>query len=120
MKALKKRISLILHKYKSFLKTVVETEIEASIIDEAGLLINLRNKLVHYKPEWISTDPNKKHHMRSKLEDKFEGSKLYEGTRNPFYPDKCLGSGCAEWTVRTAEKFADNFYQQLNIRPPYK
>ncbi len=114
------RISLILHKYKSFLKTVGKTDFEESIIDEASLLINLRNKLVHYSPEWISSDPNEKHNIEIKLEGKFKESKLFEGTGNPFYPDKCLGSGCADWSLKTAEKFADQFCQRLNIYPLYK
>jgi hypothetical protein len=39
---------------------------------------------------------------------------------NPYFPDQCLGVGCASWSVSTAEKFADAFFDRLGIQPNYQ
>ena len=38
---------------------------------------------------------------------------------NPFYPDKALGHGCAEWAVNTALAYADAVHTALGLKPIY-
>jgi len=39
---------------------------------------------------------------------------------NPYFPDKCLGAGCAEWAVVSAKSFADDFCSRLDIQANYQ
>lgn len=115
-----KKMSMISAKYKEFLKDLGKEKIDNQLFEDTRLLIQLRNRLVHYEPEWItSNDPDSIHDMEKKLRGKFDESKQYLGTGNPFYPHKCLGSGCAEWSYQTAKAFVDQFYDKLGIRPLY-
>jgi hypothetical protein len=51
------------------------------------------------------------------LKGKFDENIMRKNTGNPFYPDKCLGHGCAEWAVNTSKDFINMFYKHLNIEP---
>lgn len=113
-------MSLISAKYMEFLNVLGKEKIDHQLFEDIRLLIQLRNRLVHYKPEWVtSEDPGSIYDVEKELRGKFDESKLYLGTGNPFYPDKCLGSGCAEWSYQTAKAFVDQFYNKLGIRPLY-
>ncbi len=37
----------------------------------------------------------------------------------PFFPDRCLGHGCAEWAVTTSLSFTDRFFKNLDLPAPY-
>ncbi|MBN9387757.1 MAG: hypothetical protein J0I20_06900 [Chloroflexi bacterium] len=77
-------------------------------------LVSLRNNLIHFKPEWKSTqDEHKK--LEDRLRGKFELNP-YAPDYRPFFPDKCLGHGCAEWAVKTSIAFLDEFYIRLGKR----
>jgi hypothetical protein len=39
---------------------------------------------------------------------------------NPYFPDKCLGSGHATWAAHLVKKLADEFFQGLSISPNYQ
>jgi hypothetical protein len=88
------------------------------------LIIKLRNSLTHYEPEWIThqLEDNKDsyvpHDFEKKLKSKFPLNPLLSG--NPFYPDKCLGYGCAEWAVVSGINFADEFFKELGAIPRYE
>jgi hypothetical protein len=41
------------------------------------------------------------------------------GQDNPFYPDKCLGHGCAEWAVNSSVKFNDDFFSRMGLLSSY-
>lgn len=88
------------------------------------LLVELRNALVHYEPENIAGDGDndlsniEPHKFEKHLKRKFEINPL-TGAGNPFYPDKCLGHGCAEWAVNSAVAFTDLFFSKIGIKPTY-
>lgn len=89
---------------------------------DAKLLIDLRNELVHFEPETVaSTAPGKeaKAPKFGALRTKFPDNAL-AGAGNPYYPDKLLGAGCAEWAVRSALAFTDEFFEKLGITPTYE
>jgi hypothetical protein len=91
---------------------------------DANLLVRLRNALIHYEPHWIkfpiSDDytPNDYHKFQKQLEGKFVENRL-TGAGNPFYPDKCLGWGCADWSVQTSLRFSKEFFSRIEIAVPY-
>jgi hypothetical protein len=38
----------------------------------------------------------------------------------PFFPDKCLGHGCAEWAIVNSIIFVDEFFRRLGLPVPYE
>ncbi|HSA54209.1 MAG TPA: hypothetical protein VLE53_00840 [Gemmatimonadaceae bacterium] len=76
-------------------------------------LLRLRDALVHYQPE--RHDERRRHHrLQRQLRDKFAPNTLLR-PRALWFPDLCLGSGCAEWALRTAEAFSDDFCGRMAI-----
>lgn len=84
-------------------------------------LIDLRNALIHYKPEWINSDSeyNKPHKFTKRFEDKFLPSP-FSGPNSSFYPDKLFGFGCAKWSVEWSITFVDKFFKKMGLRPTYE
>jgi len=80
---------------------------------DADHLIHLRNALTHYKPEW--DDSLDRHaNVESRLTGRFELNPL--STKNAqWFPDQCLGSGCAKWAVSTSEGLVSVFCAKLGI-----
>ncbi len=62
---------------------------------DVDLAIKVRNELMHYKPRSYSGDTQ--HQLVQKLAGKFPDNPLTVETCNPYFPDKCLGSGCSYW-----------------------
>jgi len=85
---------------------------------DAKLVIQLRNELMHYKPESFGGDV--RHRFEKKLKHKFPENQLMSGSGNPYFPDKCLGSGCAEWAVKASKAFVDEFCAKLGISLNYQ
>lgn len=96
----------------------------ANPYQDVKLLVDLRNALVHYEPETISSfsyDDERQgteHEFEKKLRGRFELNSL-TGAGNSFYPDKVLGAGCARWAVASAVAFADAFFEKLGIPSMY-
>ena len=90
----------------------------------AELVIQLRNTLIHYKPESISPDrtckPGKQIKLGDKLNGKFPQNSLMIKSGNPYFPDKLLGCGCTSWSWKSMESLADLFFQSIGIEPNYK
>jgi len=85
---------------------------------DAALLVRVRNELVHYHPQSLKSDEPED--LAKKLRSKFPLNRLMEQTGNPFFPDKCLGSGCALWGVQSSATFADAFFGTLGLQPNYQ
>ena len=84
----------------------------------AGLLIKLRNTLVHYKSESVSVDVE--HRFAKDLRGRFADNRLMEGSGNAWWPDHALGAGCAQWAFESAKALADAVADALRIRPNYR
>lgn len=84
---------------------------------DARLVLHLRNALVHYKPEDLSADDEHKNVAR--LRGKFDDNRLMAGGGNPWWPDHCLGFGCARWAAHSAVALADRVSGELGVRPNY-
>lgn len=86
---------------------------------DAKLVIVLRNALVHYKLK--TQGGGDTHYLEDKLQSKkFALNKMMIGGGDPFFPHKCLGHGCAEWSVTSSLKLVDAFFDKLGITPNYQ
>lgn len=115
----KKRIPT-LTKYQEAL-----TRANAELFDEQDdmyrnvkLATNLRNMLVHYKPE--SRSANYSEEITRTLSGKFPENTLMAGSGNPYFPDKCLGAGCCWWALKSVRCFSDSFHQKIDVVPNYQ
>jgi hypothetical protein len=90
---------------------------------DVQLLVRLRNALVHYRPEWMTAASEadatvERRRLEKSLKGKFPINPLI-AKGNPFWPDKCLGYGCAKWAVESAVKFADEFFSRMGLPSPH-
>jgi len=85
---------------------------------DAKLLIDLRNQLMHARPKTQYTGEVDK--LGKDLMTRFKPSRLMENTANPYFPDHCLGAGCAGWAVVSAQAFADEFFRRVGMQPNYQ
>jgi hypothetical protein len=107
--------STILEKYRCVLAVANKEAFNRgnSPYQEVDSLIKLRNALVHYKPEWDTDLENHK-----KIEDRLKSHfniNPFSHDNDAFFPKKCLGHGCAEWSVQSVKKFIDDFYNKMGF-----
>jgi len=96
--------------------------------DNVRDLIEIRNHLMHYKREWVVIgDKETRGAGEETSSGKFEKSLRRKFATNPlalrnrpFFPDKCLGHGCAEWAVVNSLIFTDEFFRRLELPAPYE
>ena len=111
-------------KYKFIYKKILNDELdtEGTTYIDFIYLIYLRNRLMHFKLKWQTTDPDEddQYDMRRRLENKFKKNPFREITGNPYFPDKCLGAGCAEWSINVATRFLNMFSKSgIDLLKPY-
>jgi hypothetical protein len=90
----------------------------AAPYQDAKLLIGIRNRLVHFRPAWQSVGEETKE--EAQVKGKFDPNALMAGTGNLWFPDKCLGAGCARWSWTTSLALADEWAKRLGIPRPYR
>jgi hypothetical protein len=91
-------------------------------------LIEIRNYLMHYKREWVTVREGRSPvHGEESATDRFENLLRRKfalnplaGKQTPFFPDKCLGHGCAEWAILNSIIFTDEFFRRLGLPVPYE
>ena len=95
----------------------VKLDEAARPFQDAKLLVVIRNKLVHFRPAWKTQgEIGREERM---LAGKFDENALMVGTGNPWFPDKCLGAGCAEWAWKSSLSLADEWTSRLGIPKVY-
>lgn len=77
---------------------------------DAESLFTLRDALVNY----LNFRPVGRRGLRSRLDGKFPLNP-YATPHGRWFPDRCLGAGCAKWAVSTAEVFGDDFSRRMGI-----
>jgi len=89
---------------------------------DVGCLVQLRNALVHYEPNWQEHESIAKdaHRLEKIMKSRISICNKLTGGPNPFYPDKLLGYGCAKWAVETSVNFINNFCNDIGVLPPYQ
>jgi hypothetical protein len=80
-----------------------------------GIAIRLRNALVHFKPQLQWHD--EEHELEKRLKGKFNENPLPLG--HPWYPNKALGAGLAEWAWRSCRDFANEWWRQIGLERDY-
>jgi len=90
-------------------------------------LIEIRNHLMHYKREWVVIREDRSAGDAETTSDRFEKTlkkkfalNPFAGKNLPFFPDKCLGHGCAEWAIMNSVIFTDAFFRKLDLPAPYE
>ena len=78
------------------------------------LLIDLRNMLVHFKPEW-DNDQKKHKEVEKKLKGRFELNPFWPKNNPIFFPFKCLSHGCANWAVGSSMRFILQFFALIGL-----
>lgn len=76
-------------------------------------LLELRDALVHHQPE--RHDERQRHQsLQRRLRTCFSPNTLL-GPRARWFPDLCLGAGCATWALKSAEAFSNEFSARMGI-----
>ncbi|MFT4396916.1 hypothetical protein ACLTEW_18465 [Gordonia lacunae] len=86
----------------------------------AKKLVQLRNALVHYKPDTQSSDDEYAHKMEKALKGEFPSNKIFVEPFSPWYTIGCLGYGCSEWAHTSATAFVDEWQTRIGIVRDYK
>jgi hypothetical protein len=81
-------------------------------------LFELRKSLIHYRPATMYADAESE--LERKLRGKFSDCLLLAGSGNPWWPDHCLGFGCARWAVTSALALTDHVADTLRIVANYQ
>lgn len=87
-------------------------------LEDMKALIALRNELVHSEPKFRPHGTDLPQKERDSLERKLTGKfKLNElvPKHEPFIWQRCLGVGCAKWSVETVSAFENEFFGALGI-----
>lgn len=107
--------SPVLHKYQVALSISDADNYDESrppYVD-ADSLLRLRDGLLSCTPDW--DDSRGRHRtLEKRLRTKFPPSNLAPASA-PWFPDRCLGAGCAKWAVKTAQAFSDDFCRRMGI-----
>jgi hypothetical protein len=90
----------------------------ANPYQDAQALIDIRNALVHFRPAWSTHGEEEK--LEKKASVRFAPNALMAGTGNPWFPEKCLGAGCAEWACTTTRRLADEWTNRLSLPRSYE
>ncbi len=77
---------------------------------DAESLFRLRDALVNF----LNSRPVGRRGLHSRLDGKFPPNP-YASSSARWFPDRCLGAGCAKWAVSTAEVFSDDFCRRMGI-----
>jgi hypothetical protein len=122
--------SPLINKYQKILMIADKSQFDEDnpVFSNIRNLIEIRNYLMHYKREWlvvqkdgISGDIKETHgeKLERMLRNKFAVNPLAQKNR-PFFPDICVGHGCAEWAVRNSLEFTNEFFNKLELPAPYE
>ena len=89
----------------------------------AKLVVELRNALIHYEPEWIvlRAEQAAGRQVGHKFDDRLRGrfaENPHADPQDAFFPTRCLSAGCADWAVKASRSFVSEFWQKLGYRPP--
>lgn len=108
-----------LEKYREILRVAFgESRTQGpSRFADVDLLFELRNHLTHFTP--ANRTNGSLDDLERQLRARFDPSPLMAASENRFFPDKCLGSGCAGWATESAKAFVDDFFAQLESAPNY-
>jgi hypothetical protein len=79
--------------------------------EDAALLVQLRNTLVHARP--VTRETGDMGELDEALSRRFPPNRPMAKMGNQYFPDQCLGAGCAFWAMTTVTNLADEFLGAL-------
>jgi hypothetical protein len=74
--------------------------------------LDLRNELLHYKPEWQGSA---RHHFQSRLNKLPPNRHITSG---PWFPNQVLSADCADWTCDVCVAFVDTWSGHMGLTNP--
>ena len=77
----------------------IHLAIGAEPYQSADVLIDLRNALVHFKPQWWHDDGRGEAKFVAGVRGKLAGYENRQPIGEPWFPNKVLGAGCATGRV---------------------
>lgn len=111
-KSIEKKPTLEKYQMAFVLKTGERIPKGEKAFQDVDSLIKLRNALVHFNPEWPDEqDIHRK--IEQRLCRKFDLSPFMISA--PFFPDKCMSSGCAKWAVTVSLDFMSEFSKKAGV-----
>jgi hypothetical protein len=111
-----------LEKYQVALDAAAQPRMDrgSKLFQQASELMNLRNQIVHFRPESLEAGGvGPLHELEKRLRGRFQPNRLMAGSGNPWWASHCLGHGCAQWGCDAAAAFANEFSGRMAIRPNY-
>lgn len=107
----------ILRKYSTALAIRTGSELEFGIVpvENAHALIRLRNRVVHFYPEWFG-EQGKHKELSKVLQDKFKTSGFLAS--EPVFPRAWASNDFCVWALRTTVTFLKHFYAQAGLPFP--
>lgn len=81
------------------------------VVQAISDLIEIRDYLIHYKPEW-SDAPRRNEKLEKRLQNKFALNRL-SAKGQFFIPHRCLGYGCGAWAVMSVQEYSRSIAKQL-------
>ncbi len=84
----------------------------------ANVLIELRNALTHFKPEWEWEQKGAHSKLSDKLSHMFKPSRFLKGNARLF-PMGWASHSCTRWAVRTTVDFAKKFESVAGLTPKF-
>lgn len=108
-----------LDKYQALLRFAGQPLLDegAQPYQDASLAVQLRNAIAHYRPEDLSADEPAL--MEKRLRGKFPDNKMLTGSGNAWWPDHCLGTGCARWVLESVVAVADHVVAATGVMTNY-
>lgn len=111
-----------LEKYQTALKLAGKEEFKRgeNPYQDTNLLIQLRNALVHFKPESHHETDTEPKELEVKLRAKFPLNPLEPDKPTvPFLTHRCLGYGCALWATKSSIALTDEFFSRMGLKAIY-
>ncbi|NQE67595.1 hypothetical protein NG2371_02048 [Nocardia gamkensis] len=81
-----------------------------------GVLIELRNALVHFMPK--TQDVASAHKLEKDLKPRITPNRQAIGA--PWYPNSALAAGCAQWACQTAMELVNEWQSRMGLVYDYR
>jgi len=89
-------------------------------------ITKLRNELIHFEPRWIDVfeDPEQERKKMTGVGSQLQHEKFshnpFVAKTSPFFPNRCLGYGCAKWTYENSLDFVQMFSEKMKVPFRYR
>lgn len=90
-------------KYKLLFALNMVPSIDEKTEECLNLLVDIRNSIIHFTPEW-DNDLKKHKKIESRKKNHFSISPFYS-SNSLFFPYRCLSANCAEWGIAVTNLF---------------